>query len=197
MKREAPPGSPPQTTPLRRQMLSILALLAVASLGLTLLLGLERATSEQVSSPSEPATIARDMPAPPLAGRTLAGDSFDLAALRGHVALVNVFASWCGPCRTELPILVHAQQRWSAQGLHVVGLDVRDGLDAARALLDETGAASLTVVPDASGATAVNWGVRGVPETFLIDRDGRIRQWVQGPITMEWLEKWLPPLLAS
>jgi cytochrome c biogenesis protein CcmG/thiol:disulfide interchange protein DsbE len=131
-----------------------------------------------------------------LAGRTLAGDHFDLAGRRGQVTLVNVFASWCGPCRDELPLLVDAQRRWSAQGLRVVGLNVRDGPDAARALLQESGAASLTVVPDARGAVAVEWGVRGVPETFLVDRDGRIRQWAQGPITAEWLEKWLPPLLA-
>ena len=201
MRRGPRPGgsgwSRPRIRRPRRRLWPVFALLGVLSLGLTLLLGLRAPGSGRVPAPDEPGTVTQATTAPPLVGRTLAGDPFDLAALRGGVVLVNVFASWCGPCRTELPLLAAADRRWSAQGLHVVGLDVRDGPEAARALLDETGAGALPVVPDTSGIIAVNWGVRGVPETFLVDRDGRVRLWARGPVTAEWLERRLPVLLAS
>ncbi|MEV1289496.1 TlpA disulfide reductase family protein [Micromonospora sp. NPDC049679] len=177
---------------LRRFLWPAVALLAVGALALTLLVAL-RSPPDAVG---EPVTVASGTTAPALTGRTLAGADFDLTALRGQIVLVNVFASWCEPCRTELPLLVDAERRWSGRGLRVVGLDVRDGPDAARALLDETGAGTLTVVADPRGDTAVSWGVRGVPESFLVDRDGRVRQRAQGAITAAWLERWLPPLLA-
>jgi cytochrome c biogenesis protein CcmG, thiol:disulfide interchange protein DsbE len=134
--------------------------------------------------------------APALSGSTLDGGHFDLADARGHVLLINVFASWCGPCRDELPLLVDAQRRWSAQGLRLVGLNIRDGSVAVRALLRETGATDLTVLPDPEGTRAVSWGVRGVPETFLLDRDGRIVGRQQGAVSPQWLEQRVAPLLA-
>jgi cytochrome c biogenesis protein CcmG/thiol:disulfide interchange protein DsbE len=179
----------------RRFLWPVLALLAVGSLGLTLLVGLRSAPGRS-DAPGAPLTVISDRPAPPLTGRTLAGVDFDLAGLRGQIVLVNVLASWCEPCRTELPLLVGAERRWSGRGLRIVGLDVRDGPDAARAMLAEAGAATLPVVPDPRGETAVSWGVHGVPESFVVDREGRVRQWVQGAITAAWLERSLPPLLA-
>ncbi|MEV0157315.1 TlpA disulfide reductase family protein [Micromonospora sp. NPDC050686] len=137
------------------------------------------------------------VPAPALVGTTLAGDRFDLAALRGRVVLVNVFASWCGPCRDELPLLVEAAGRWSPQGLAVVGLNLRDGPEAVRALLREADADGLTVLPDPDGTRAVDWGVRGVPETFVVDRAGRIVARQPGVVTAQWLQEHLAPLLAA
>ncbi|SBT45866.1 cytochrome c biogenesis protein CcmG, thiol:disulfide interchange protein DsbE [Micromonospora narathiwatensis] len=136
-------------------------------------------------------------PAPALSGETLAGGRFDLATARGHVVLVNVFASWCGPCRDELPLLVDAERRWSPRGLRLVGLNVRDGVPAVRALLDETGASGLTVLPDPDGTRSVDWGVRGVPETFVVDRDGRIVERQRGVVTRAWLEQRVAPLLTG
>ncbi|MFI6231223.1 TlpA family protein disulfide reductase [Micromonospora echinospora] len=133
--------------------------------------------------------------APALAGTTLTGEPFDLAAARGDVVLVNVFASWCGPCRDELPLLAEITRDWSPRGLQVVGLNLRDGPDAVRALLRETRADALTVLPDPDGVRAVEWGVRGVPETFLVDRDGRIVARRNGVITRPWLEAKVSPLL--
>ncbi|MGI5149359.1 TlpA family protein disulfide reductase [Plantactinospora sp. CA-294935] len=135
--------------------------------------------------------------APSLAGRTLAGAPFDLAGLRGQVVLVNVFASWCGPCQDELPLLIDAGRRWSGRDLRMVGLAVRDSEVAIRALLDRTGARDLPVLPDPAGVTAVDWGIRGVPETFLLDRSGRIADRMTGPVTTRWLDERLTPLLES
>ncbi|WP_416904350.1 TlpA family protein disulfide reductase [Micromonospora echinospora] len=139
-----------------------------------------------------PAAVA----APALAGPTLTGEPFDLAAVRGDVVLVNVFASWCGPCRDELPLLAEIARDWSPRGLQVVGLNLRDGPDAVRALLRETRADALTVLPDPDGVRAVEWGVRGVPETFLVDRDGRIVAHRNGVLTRQWLQARVSPLLA-
>jgi cytochrome c biogenesis protein CcmG/thiol:disulfide interchange protein DsbE len=185
----------------RRCRWALLAVLAVAALGGTLVTGLrpgpEQATATSIASASGPATRIRDEPAPALAGRTLRGEAFDLAALRGRVVLVNVWASWCDPCRRELPQLAGAARRWSGAGLRLVGLDIRDDDGRARALLAEVGAGSVTVVADPTGTLAVTWGVVGVPETFLVDRAGRVRVWARGAVTAEWLEQRIPPLLAA
>ncbi|MGN9779132.1 TlpA family protein disulfide reductase [Micromonospora sp. H33] len=137
------------------------------------------------------------VPAPALTGTTLDGGRFDLTDARGHVLLVNVFASWCGPCRDELPLLVETQRQWSPRGLRLVGLNIRDGAEAVRALLDDTGAREFTVLPDPDGARAIDWGVRGVPETFLVDRDGRIVDRQHGVVTRQWLEQRVAPLLSG
>lgn len=135
--------------------------------------------------------------APALTGTTLTGERFDLAAARGHVVLINVFASWCGPCRDELPLLVETARRWSPQGLRLVGLNLRDGPDAVRALLEQAHADDLVVLPDPDGTRAVEWGVRAVPETFVVDGDGRIVAHQPGVVTRQWLQDQLSPLLAT
>lgn len=148
------------------------------------------------SNPEQTPAVA-GRPAPALSGATLDGGRFALADVRGQVVLVNVFASWCGPCRDELPLLVDAERTWSTRGLRLVGLNIRDGTDAVRALLDDTGATGLTVVPDPDGTRAVEWGVRGVPETFVVGRDGRLVDRRQGVVTRQWLEQRITPLLAG
>ncbi|MEU4660416.1 TlpA disulfide reductase family protein [Micromonospora chalcea] len=135
--------------------------------------------------------------APALAGATLDGGRFDLAALRGQVVLVNVFASWCGPCRDELPLLAETGRQWSPRGLRMVGLNLRDGPDAVRPLLEQSRAEQIVVLPDPDGTRAVGWGVRGVPETFLVDRDGRIVAHRPGVVTRQWLDDHLSTLLAA
>lgn len=173
--------------------LPTLVLAVTVVVGVVLALGLRSSTEPARGGSTVDLT---GMAAPALSGPTLDGGHFDLAAARGHVLLVNVFASWCGPCRDELPLLLDAKRRWSAQGLRLVGLNIRDGTEAVRALLRETGAEALTVLPDPDGSRAVDWGVRGVPETFVVDRDGRIIQRQQGAVTRQWLEQRVAPLLA-
>ncbi|WP_143194000.1 TlpA family protein disulfide reductase [Micromonospora sp. CB01531] len=168
-------------------------LVLTAVVGTLVVLGLR---APAAPSPGEGLAVA-GTPAPALSGPTLDGGHFALSDVRGQVVLVNVFASWCGPCRDELPLLVDAEREWSPRGVRLVGLNIRDGAEAVRALLDETGAKGLTVVPDPDGTRAVEWGVRGVPETFVVDRDGRLVDRRQGVVTRQWLEQRIAPLLAG
>ena len=120
-------------------------------------------------------------PAPPLAGTTLDGAPFDLAAHRGSPVLVNFWASWCGPCREEFPLLEDAAARHAAEGLVVVGSLYKDEADAARSFVVEQEATWPTVTdPDRTIGSA--WKVLAPPQTFFIDRDGVIRDVQVGQI---------------
>ncbi|MET7752243.1 TlpA disulfide reductase family protein [Micromonospora sp. NPDC005367] len=166
-------------------------LLLVVVVGVVLAAGLRTGPAQTTGAAGDPIPA----PAPALNGNTLDGGRFDLTEARGQVVLVNVFASWCGPCRDELPLLADTARRWSPHGLRVVGLNLRDGPEAVRALLAETGTTEITVLPDPDGTQAVRWGVRGVPETFVVDRDGRIVARQQGVVTRQWLDQRVAPLL--
>jgi len=114
-------------------------------------------------------------PAPALVGSTLDGARFDLAALKGSPVLVNFWASWCGPCREEFPLLEDAARRHAADGLVVVGSLFKDDADPARKFVAEQGATWPTVTdPDRVNGAA--WKVLGPPQTFLVDREGVIRE---------------------
>jgi cytochrome c biogenesis protein CcmG, thiol:disulfide interchange protein DsbE len=184
------------TSARRRGIWGVLAGLVVLGLGVTLAAGM-RSASGGTAPAGGPVTQVRDEPAPPLRGRTLTGATFDLAGLRGKVVLVNVWASWCDPCRAELPALAAAQRRWSADGLVVAGIDFRDNAESATGLLAALGVGDMPSIADPQGAAAVAWGARGVPETFLVDRTGRVRAWAQGAVDASWLEQRVPPLVTS
>lgn len=134
-------------------------------------------------------------PAPELA-LTVLGDlpQFDAAALQGEGAkIVNYWASWCAPCRVEHPQLMQLE----AEGIPIYGVNYKD--DAAKALgfLDELGDPFLAAGADKQGRTALNWGVYGVPETFVIDAKGNVVLRFAGPITKSILENRIRPALAT
>jgi cytochrome c biogenesis protein CcmG/thiol:disulfide interchange protein DsbE len=110
--------------------------------------------------------------------------------LKGKVQLVNVFASWCGPCRVEHPVLM----KLAADGYAIQGLNYKDAPDDARAFLAELGDPYDRIGTDRSGRTGIDWGVYGVPETFVIDAEGKIRHKHVGPLQARDLEKLLPLL---
>ncbi|MEV5556905.1 TlpA disulfide reductase family protein [Nonomuraea wenchangensis] len=130
---------------------------------------------------------------PDLSGHTLDGRPFTLAGLRGSPVLVTVWASWCDPCRQEFPLLVAAAR--DLRGVRVIGVDLRDAAGAARAFLTETGATSFPHLSDPDGRLALELGARGVPETFLLDRDGFVVDRLIGTLTPGWIEAHVPPLL--
>jgi DsbE subfamily thiol:disulfide oxidoreductase len=114
------------------------------------------------------------------------------ADLKGHVTLVNFFASWCVPCRAEHPLLGRAAK----SGLILVGINYKDKPENAQSFLTELGNPYARVASDAAGRTAIDFGVYGVPESYLIDKNGVIRFKQTGPLTEEVLQKEILPLAA-
>jgi len=113
------------------------------------------------------------------------------ADLRGDVVLVNMFASWCVPCRAEHPLLMRLARE---TGVVIYGINYKDPPEAARKFLADLGNPYTRIGVDADGRAGIDWGLYGVPETFLVDRNGRIRfKWV-GPLTPEAVEEKIVPL---
>ena len=116
------------------------------------------------------------------------------ADLLGKVTLLNVWASWCSVCRDEQPLLVDMARRYH---LTLYGLDYKDERADALMWLQRFGDPYLLTGYDADGRTGINYGVYGVPETYVIDRDGIIRYKHIGPLTPEVLEKTILPLVKK
>ena len=135
-----------------------------------------------------------DQPAPRFALPPLPGDEHGFSSddLRGHVSLVNAFASWCAPCRAEHPALNALAQ---TRRVPIYGIDYKDKEDAARAWIAELGNPYAAIGAD-DGRVGIDWGVYGVPETFIVDRDGRIRYKHVGPLTLTDVEQTILPLVA-
>jgi cytochrome c biogenesis protein CcmG/thiol:disulfide interchange protein DsbE len=107
------------------------------------------------------------------------------ADLKGGVTLVNVWASWCGPCRDEHPLLIELARD---PAIRLVGINYKDQPENARRFLGSLGNPFAAVGVDASGRAAIDWGVYGVPETFVIAPDGTIAYKHVGPITQATLQ---------
>lgn len=119
-----------------------------------------------------------------------------LASLRGKPVVLNVWASWCDPCREEAPLLQDAHERWRDAGVVVLGVDYQDGSDDALAFMEEFGL-TYPSVRDGSGSVLAGYGVTGVPETFFIDRQGRIVDYTSGPVDPATLDAKIARAAAS
>jgi cytochrome c biogenesis protein CcmG/thiol:disulfide interchange protein DsbE len=120
---------------------------------------------------------------PALQGLNLNGaqvEGLDPAAFKGQVSIVNVWASWCVPCHDEAPLLLQLAQD---KRIRIVGINYKDADDNARRFLGRYGNPFSAVGVDTNGRAAIEWGVYGVPETFVIGRDGTIVYKLIGPIT--------------
>ena len=117
---------------------------------------------------------------------------FSSADLSGHVSLVNAFASWCTPCREEHPVL-DALAR--TKRVPIYGIDYKDKEEVARAWITELGDPYTRIGAD-NGRVGIDWGVYGVPETFIVDKSGRIRYKHVGPLTADDVEHTILPLVA-
>jgi cytochrome c biogenesis protein CcmG/thiol:disulfide interchange protein DsbE len=108
-----------------------------------------------------------------------------VADLRGKPVVVNFWASWCVPCRDEAPVLQKTYERYRDQGLVVLGVDVNDFRQDARRFMRRYGL-TYPVVYDGKGSTVGKWGVRGFPETFFVDRTGRlVGERIEGAVDIE------------
>ncbi len=125
---------------------------------------------------------------PPLDGAGLPG--LARADLDGQVTVVNVFASWCGPCRLEHPQLVALAKD---ERIRLVGINYKDQPANAVSFLADVGNPFAAIGVDQRGRIAIDWGVYGVPETFVVDRDGIIRFKFIGPLTSDAVEHSLLP----
>jgi cytochrome c biogenesis protein CcmG/thiol:disulfide interchange protein DsbE len=119
-----------------------------------------------------------------------------LADYKGKVVVLNMWASWCDPCREELPLLQKTHEQISAQGGVVLGLDTQDQSSAAIDFLKEH-KATFPSLRDKDRSYGREFGVTGYPETFLIDRKGRVAALQRMPVTQAWLDQHLPKLLAE
>jgi cytochrome c biogenesis protein CcmG/thiol:disulfide interchange protein DsbE len=146
----------------------------------------------------------RDVPSP-LVGRPAApftlgafdGGAVDLAALRGKVVVLNFWASWCYPaCYEEAPVLERGWRAYRDRGVVVVGVDIQDKDEAALKFIRDF-RLTFANAPDRTGKVSVDYGVYGVPETFFIDREGRIRTKHVGAVTDEVFRQSVEPLLAG
>jgi len=112
---------------------------------------------------------------------------------RGEVTVVNFWASWCGPCVEEHPLLVELAQKTNVR---LVGINYKDAAANARRFLGRYGNPFTAVGADTTGRTAIEWGVYGMPETFIVDAQGRIAFKHVGAITRDALERRLLPIIA-
>ena len=125
---------------------------------------------------------------PALEGINLPG--LDTKSFAGKVTLVNVFASWCAPCREEHPVLLALAQD---KRFVMAALNYKDQPENARRFLGDLGNPFQAIGVDEAGRTAIDWGVYGVPETFVIGKDGKIAYKHVGPLTPETVQALLLP----
>jgi cytochrome c biogenesis protein CcmG, thiol:disulfide interchange protein DsbE len=170
-------------------LLPLVVFLAVVALFLIRLFAGDpsRIPSALIGQPAPQTTL------PPVAGLERDGKpvpGIDPASFKGTVTLLNVWASWCVPCHDEAPLLMQLAQN---SKLRIVGINYKDEAENARRFLGRYGDPFAAAGADANGRAAIEWGVYGVPETFIIGRDGRIAYKLVGPITPENLETTIKP----
>jgi cytochrome c biogenesis protein CcmG/thiol:disulfide interchange protein DsbE len=169
--------------------LAVIALVALLAYGVAST-GPSRTIDSALSKGQRAAAPAIRLP------RLTGGGQASLADFRGKVVLINVWASWCGPCRDESPLLERWHRRMTGQGGTVLGIDTLDVTGDALAFIKRYGL-SYPQLHDREGTTIKQLGVTQYPESFLVDRGGRIAATARGPVDEAWLRKHLTPLLAQ
>jgi cytochrome c biogenesis protein CcmG, thiol:disulfide interchange protein DsbE len=171
-----------ETRPPRRGLLMLLPLIVFAGLAALFWLRLgdgdpSRIPSALIGHPAPQTTL------PPLAGLTIDGaqvPGLDPEMFKGKVSVVNVWASWCVPCHDEAPLFTELGKD---KRLQLVGINYKDAPDNARRFLGRYGNPFGVVGVDSNGRAAIEWGVYGVPETFIVGREGKIVYKLVGPVT--------------
>ena len=120
--------------------------------------------------------VAKDMtgPAPDFTLKSRSGENLKLSEFRGDVVLINFWASWCGPCRQEMPLLDQLYQRYNPVGFTILGVNVEENSDQAMQLLKEV-PVSFPILFDTQNKVSKLYHLVGMPSTMIVDRDGNIR----------------------
>jgi len=173
-----------------RRMLFLLPALAFLPIAVWFALGLEPGRD-----PSLVPSVMIDKPVPAFDLPGLPGGAgLTSAGLKGKVTLVNLFASWCVPCRVEHPFLLNLAKD---KRLEIVGIAWKNSPQDAAAFLAELGDPYARVGVDQSGRVGIDFGAYGVPESYLVDKEGRIRFRQVGPLSQEDIDRKLKPLVAE
>ena len=180
----------------RRNFLVALPLVGFLALAALFYVGLgagdpSRLPSALIDKPVPPTEL------PPVPGLEVNGKAvpgLTNATFAGSVSVVNVWASWCVPCHDEAPLL---EALGKDRRIKLLGINYKDAPDNARRFLNRYGNPFAATGRDENGRTSIDWGVYGVPETFLIGRDGRIAYKLIGPITAENLRSTLMPQIEK
>jgi cytochrome c biogenesis protein CcmG/thiol:disulfide interchange protein DsbE len=182
------PRRPARRTP--RVLVAAAILVPVLAFSLLLASGLG-------SDPEERPSELEGEPAPAFSLPVLGGGgTVDLESLRGQVVVLNFWASWCRPCREEHPALLATWERYRDRGVVVVGVGFQDTEQGALEYAEELGG-DWPLVADPGSRTAIDYGVFGVPETFVIAPDGTIVGKTVGAVTYEWLEDHIEHALGT
>jgi cytochrome c biogenesis protein CcmG, thiol:disulfide interchange protein DsbE len=182
--------------PGRRRILLMLPLILFLALAALFLYRLGSGDPSRLPS----ALIGRPVPPtelPPVTGLERDGKQIPGIApadFRGAVSLVNVWASWCVPCHDEAPLLMQLAED---KRIRIVGINYKDQPSNARRFLGRYGNPFAAAGADQSGRASIDWGVYGVPETFLVGRDGRIAYKLVGPITPQNFDTVLKPAIEK
>jgi thiol-disulfide isomerase/thioredoxin len=159
---------------MRKQIILLISVFAAV----TLLISGCAAKSPQTSSPASIGIQIGNL-APDFQLQTLDGKSVSLSGLRGKPVLLNFWATWCGPCKSEMPFLQQINDSWSDKGLVLLAVDVGENPTAIANFMNQLNL-SLTVPMDLDLKVARNYGISAIPATFLIDKDGIIQGKVLG-----------------
>ena len=185
-------------TPRKRRRNFLVALPLVGFLALAALFYVGLGAGDPSRLPS--ALIGKPVPPtelPPVPGLEVNGKAvpgLTNATFAGSVSVVNVWASWCVPCHDEAPLL---EALGKDKRIKLLGINYKDAPDNARRFLNRYGNPFVATGRDENGRASIDWGVYGVPETFLIGRDGRIAYKLIGPITAENLKVTLMPQIEK
>jgi cytochrome c biogenesis protein CcmG, thiol:disulfide interchange protein DsbE len=152
--------------------------------------GTNTTLDEAVAKGERPAAPTMELPRLGAPGRA------SVASYRGRVVVLNVWASWCPPCRDEVPLLQRTQERIAPRGGTVLGVDTQDASSDALAFL-RAHRATFPSLRDRDRSYGHALGVTGYPETFVIDRRGRVAAVRRFPVDQRWLDRQLPRLLAE
>ena len=173
---------------------AVVALVALA-LGVGLAIG-RQGTAGAVGRPSaqRPPSVERDQLAPLFSLPSTTGETVTLASLEGQVVLVNFWATWCPPCRDEMPVIKAAADQYGPQGFRVLAVNVQEPPDQVTAFGREMGL-TFPLLLDSKGDVTRVYRVQNLPRNFFIARDGRVVRIHPGELTPDTIERYLKELL--